>query len=92
MPFELGPIVHFFEPGFISAHFFSSPQFHFPVLELNRRPMPFELGPIVHFFSSVAYVWNKNYWADREKVWFFLNLIFSAVTNLKFRHMFCFVV
>jgi hypothetical protein len=33
--------------------------------------------------------WSKNYWADREKVWFFLNLTFSAVWNFKFRHMFC---
>jgi hypothetical protein len=32
---------------------------------------------------------SKNYWADREKVVFFLNLIFSAVRNSKFRHMFC---
>jgi hypothetical protein len=27
--------------------------------------------------------------ADREKVWFFLNQIFSAVRNFKFRHMVC---
>jgi hypothetical protein len=27
--------------------------------------------------------------ANREKVCFFLNLIFSAVRNFKFRHMFC---
>jgi hypothetical protein len=49
-------------------------------------------APIVHFFSSVAYVWvpgAKNYWADREKVWFFLNRIFSPVRNFKFGHMFC---
>jgi hypothetical protein len=28
--------------------------------------------------------WSKNYWADREKAWFFLNLIFWAVRNFKF--------
>jgi hypothetical protein len=36
--------------------------------------------PTVHFFSSVAHVWvpgAKTYWADRKKVMFFLNLIFS---------------
>jgi hypothetical protein len=34
-------------------------------------------------------MWSKNFWVDREKFWFFLNLIFSAVRNFKFRHMFC---
>jgi hypothetical protein len=33
-------------------------------------------------------MWSKNYWADREKVWFFLNLIFSAVRNFRFRQCF----
>jgi hypothetical protein len=28
--------------------------------------------------------WSKNYWADCEQVWFFLNLIFSAVRILSF--------
>jgi hypothetical protein len=47
---------------------------------------------IVRSFSSVALgtgMWSKNYWADREKVWFFLKLIFSGVRNFKFRYMFC---
>jgi hypothetical protein len=26
--------------------------------------------------------WSKNYWADCEKVWFFLNLIFMSVRIL----------
>jgi hypothetical protein len=46
---------------------------------------------MTHFFSSVAHVWvpgAKKYWAECEKVWFFLILIFSAVRNFKFRHMF----
>jgi hypothetical protein len=42
---------------------------------------------IVHFFSSVA--WSKNYWPIAKKFFFFLNLIFPAVRNFKFRHMFC---
>jgi hypothetical protein len=28
--------------------------------------------------------WSKNYWADREKVWFFLNVIFMSVRILSF--------
>jgi hypothetical protein len=28
--------------------------------------------------------WSKNYWADCEKVWFFLNLIFMSVRILSF--------
>jgi hypothetical protein len=36
------------------------------------------------FFSSVA-----DCWADCKKVRFFQNLIFSAVRNFKFHHMFC---
>jgi hypothetical protein len=47
---------------------------------------------IVNFFSSVRIclgTWSKNYWADHEKIWFFLNQIFSAVRNFKFGHMFC---
>jgi hypothetical protein len=28
--------------------------------------------------------WSKNYWADVEKVWFFLNLIFMSVRILSF--------
>jgi hypothetical protein len=42
---------------------------------------------IVHFFSFVAHVLvpgAKNYWADCEKVCFFLNLIFMSVIILSF--------
>jgi hypothetical protein len=28
--------------------------------------------------------WSKNYWADCEKVWFFLNQIFMSVRILSF--------
>jgi hypothetical protein len=28
--------------------------------------------------------WSKNYWADGEKVWFFINLIFMSVRILSF--------
>jgi hypothetical protein len=47
---------------------------------------------IVHFLvlsHMFGCRWSKNYCSNREKVWFFLNLIFSAVRNFKFRHMFC---
>jgi hypothetical protein len=42
------------------------------------------------YFSYVAYVWvyvqwSKNYWANRKKVWFFLNLIFMAATRTGFQ-------
>jgi hypothetical protein len=39
--------------------------------------------PIFHTNCICLGTWSKNYWADREKVWFFLNLIFSAVRNFK---------
>jgi hypothetical protein len=29
-------------------------------------------------------IWSKNYWADCEQVWFFLNLIFMSVKILSF--------
>jgi hypothetical protein len=46
---------------------------------------------IVHCFSSFAYVWvpGAKTTGPITKVWFFLNLIFSAVRNFKFQHMFC---
>jgi hypothetical protein len=36
-----------------------------------------------HMFG---YSWSKNYWTDRQKSWFILNLMFSAVRNLKFQY------
>jgi hypothetical protein len=46
---------------------------------------------IVNFFSSVAHVWvpGAKSTGPIVKVWFFFNLIFSAVRNFKFRHMVC---
>jgi hypothetical protein len=63
-----------------------------PLVLLRRSTGVKKILTILHFFSSVAHVWvhgAKNYWADHEKVWFFLSLIFSAVRNFQFRHMFC---
>jgi hypothetical protein len=40
------------------------------------------LKPLVHFLyfcRTCLGTWSKNYWADCEKVWFFLNLIFMSV-------------
>jgi hypothetical protein len=46
-------------------------------------------SPFFWFCRICLGTWSKNYWADRKKVWFFLSLIFWAVRNFKFQHMFC---
>jgi hypothetical protein len=35
-------------------------------------------------FRTCLGTWSKTYWADREKVWFFLNLSFMSVRILSF--------
>jgi hypothetical protein len=34
--------------------------------------------------GTASKTWSKNYWADCEKVWFFLNPIFMSVRILSF--------
>jgi hypothetical protein len=59
------------------------------ILDSGQNPIKVnvQVRITINFFTSVALgTWSKNYWADHEKVCFFLNLIFWAVRNLKFRH------
>jgi hypothetical protein len=65
--------------------------FHY-LIKIQRRRSGFFSEPKISTYSPFFYfcrtclgTWSNNYWADCEKVLFFLNLIFMSVRILSFK-------
>jgi hypothetical protein len=56
------------------------------MVDISKETIQTIKRTIVHFFLVLSHMfgWSKNYWADCEKVCFFLNIIFMSVRILGF--------
>jgi hypothetical protein len=59
---------------------------HLHSFGITQLPVDYsgKLITTIKLFRACLGTWSKNYWADGEKVWIFLNQIFSAVRILSF--------